>query len=303
MTTCKPLLFTILSACLLAPGLSAASLVVEADTTVRTTYPTQNFGALPQLTVDANSRAFVRFHFASVPPNMAGQLVKATLQFYVNRLVTPGVVQVSEVNGAWTEAALTDATAPGSTMPIPVQVQAAQLWVSVDVTPAVYNWLSGAPNNGLVITSQGASLLLDSKESTTTSQPARLELTFAGPRGDQGPQGIQGIQGAPGPRGLQGIQGIQGPAGPGSSIKTGVVNRDGTVQVADGATSVTRFGVGMYRLTYPYSAFPSVPVIFTQPLGNVYMVSTSAGPVNGNWQVVVTFNTDATFHYLLVPAR
>lgn len=297
MTTCKPLLFTILSACLLAPGLSAASLVVEADTTVRTTYPTQNFGALPQLTVDANSRAFVRFNFASVPPNMAGQLVKATLQFYVNRLVTPGVVQVSEVNGAWAEGTLTDANAPASVMPIPVQVQAAQQWVSVDVTPAVFNWLSGAPNNGLVITSQGASLLIDSKESTTTSQPARLELTFAGPKGDQGPQGIQGLPGLPG---SQGPQGIQGPAGPGRPTAVGVVNADGTVQLATGFPTVTRTGTGTYRIVYPRSTFPTFPLPLAQVIGDAHLEDLTTGLVVAEWWVTLKFNKDTMFVFALI---
>lgn len=300
MTTCKPLLFTILSACLLAPGLSAASLVVEADTTVRTTYPTQNFGALPQLTVDANSRAFVRFNFASVPPIMAGQLVKATLQFYVNRLVTPGVVQVSEVNGAWTEGTLTDANAPASVMPIPVQVQAAQQWISVDVTPAVFNTLSGAPNNGLVITSQGASLLIDSKESTTTSQPARLELTFAGPKGEQGPQGIQGIQGPPGLPGSQGPQGIQGPAGPGRPTAVGVVNADGTAQAATGSPKIGRIGTGMYKILYPTAAFPSSPIPFIQVVGDARLSYYLVQPSSGNWEVVLGFTQDTLFHFALI---
>lgn len=300
MTTCKPLLFTILSACLLAPGLSAASLVAEADTTVRTTYPAQNFGALPQLTVDANSRAFVRFNFASVPPNMAGQLVKATLQFYVNRLVSPGTAQVREVTAAWAEGTLTDATAPASVMPIPVQVQSAQQWVSVDVTPTVFNTLAGAPNNGLLIASQGASFLIDSKESTTTSQPARLELTFAGPKGDQG------IQGVPGPQGIQGPigpQGIPGPQGPGETIKVGVVNADGSVQAAEGSISVTRLGVGYYKLIYPASAFRDIPVLIAQPYNGVHLRSSYAAPVNQNWEVTLNFNADTLFHYLLVPYK
>jgi hypothetical protein len=293
-------LLTLLPSILLVPALSAASLVVDADTTARAAYPTQNFGALPQLSVDATSRAYLRFSLASVPPNMAGQLVKATLQFYVNRLVTPGVVQVSEITGAWAEGTLTDATAPGSVMPVPVQVQATQQWVSLDVTSAVFNWLSGAPNNGLVITSQDASLLIDSKESTTTSQPARLELTFAGPKGDQGPQGIQGVQGLQGIQGPRGFQGVQGPAGPGRPTAVGVINANGTVQAITGSPTVTRLGTGLYRIVYPGSMFPTNPILFTQVVGDAQMVSVGSSPVNGNWQVTVGFNKDTLFHVALI---
>jgi len=87
----------------------------------------------------------------------------------------------------------------------------------VDVTSIVIPWLQGnLPNDGFVLSSGGGAVLLDSKENTATSQPARLTLTFtgpAGPKGDQGVQGIQGIQGPQGLRGLQGVQGIQGPQG------------------------------------------------------------------------------------------
>lgn len=293
-------LLVLLPSILFVPALTAASLVVDADTTTRTAYPAQNFGALPQLTVDANSRAYVRFSLASVPPNMAGQLVKATLQFYVNRLVTPGVVQVSEVTGAWAEGTLTDASAPGSVMPVPAQVQATQQWVSVDVTASVFNWLAGAPNNGLVLASQGASLLIDSKESTTTSQPARLELTFAGPKGDQGPQGIQGPQGLQGAQGPRGFQGLQGPAGPGRPTAVGVINANGTVQVITGSPTVTRLGIGLYRIVYPGSTFPTNPITFAQVVGDALMISVDSSAVSGNWQVTLQFNKDTLFHFALI---
>lgn len=212
------MLYRSLLVLILAAGtLPAADLVVSADATTRGSLPAQNFGALPQLQVDSTSKAFVRFNLATVPASVRNQLANATLLLYVNRLVTPGNLLVGVAGGQWDEATITDGTAPAAGALTSVMADRAMGWVAVDVTSIVATWLQGQqPNDGFVLSSGGGAVLLDSKESTSTSQPARLSLTFtgpAGPKGDQGVQGQQGIQGPQGLRGLQGVQGIQGPQG------------------------------------------------------------------------------------------
>jgi len=201
--------------------LPAADVVVVADATTRSALPAQNFGALPQLQVDGTSKAYVKFNLATVPPGIRNQLANATLLVYVNRLVTPGNLLVGVAGSQWDEATITEGTAPPVGALTSVMADRSMGWLAVDVTTVVSSWLAGnVPNDGFVLSSGGGAVLLDSKESTATSQPARLALTFTGPAGPKGDQGIQGLQGIQGPRGLQGVPGPQGqtgatgPAGP-----------------------------------------------------------------------------------------
>jgi hypothetical protein len=191
--------------------LPAADVVVMADATTRSALPAQNFGSLPQLQVDGTSKAYVKFNLATVPPGIRNQLANATLLLYVNRLVAPGNLLVGVAGGQWDEATVTDGTAPPVGAVTSVMADRSMGWLAVDVTTVVSSWLAGnVPNDGFVLSSGGGAVLLDSKESTATSQPARLALTFtgpAGPKGDQGNPGPQGLRGIPGPQGDTGATG------------------------------------------------------------------------------------------------
>jgi hypothetical protein len=82
-------------------------------------------------------------------------------------------------------------------------------FLAIDVTPAVQNWLNGTPNDGLIITSNGASIIMDSKESTTTSHSATLMVSLQ----TQGATGLTGATGPVGPSGAAGAVGATGPSG------------------------------------------------------------------------------------------
>jgi hypothetical protein len=210
--------------CLLPLGAFAADGIVTADTSVRSTQPLQNFGTMPQLIVNPSYRSYVQFDLTSiVPAGATAQAVSsATLFLYVNAMGAPGTITLTPVCGAWSENTITFANAPpdctsGSTS---FAVSAADQVIAVDVTSIVQNWISGSTgNNGLDLASlSGAAVYFDSKESVSTSQPARLAVSFALP----GPQGAQGATGTTGPVGLQGPTGPQG--SPGSTGPSGIAN-------------------------------------------------------------------------------
>lgn len=109
-----------------------------ADATLRSAMPASNFGALPQLQVDAATRSLIRFDLSALPEGTPpASLAKATLRLYVNRVTTPGVITINNADSPWQEAAVTHATAPsvgGWTTPFTVnEANSVQL---IDVTAA-----------------------------------------------------------------------------------------------------------------------------------------------------------------------
>jgi len=165
----------------------------------------------------ALKRSFLKFDLSSVPTGITGADVqKATLKLYVNKLTAAGSFDVAKVTGGWNETTITDQTAPSveGSVATGVRIEQGKVFVTVDLTNLVIDWLNGAiANYGIAIlpNTEGIIVDFDSKESSTTSHEARLEIVL---RGVQGPQGPIGLTGAQGPQGLQGVQGPQGPQGP-----------------------------------------------------------------------------------------
>lgn len=206
---------------------AAADGILAGDAYTSAASPATNYGAAAGMHVTAHDTAFVQFSLTSLPASVtSAQIDKASLIVYVNKLTAPGTVDLSVVDGPWNEATLTMGTAPTLT---PISGATAALtessaYVAFDVTTTVQGWLNApAANNGFALVadpgSPGLSVLLDTKESTTTSHPAELQITLVnsgaqGPQGPQGPTGATGAQGPQGPTGATGPQGATGPAGP-----------------------------------------------------------------------------------------
>jgi len=210
---------------------------LAADTTVNASLPANNFGALPTINVGGGAAGLLRFDLGMLPAGTsAAKLAKATLVLYVNRVGSPGAIDLRTLYGPWTEGSVTASSLPPHgliylSQPVP----AAGNYMSVDVTLQVKNWISNpASNFGLLIApaaaAPGTVAFFDSKENTATGHVARLDLTLAdqgpkgdtgapgpmgltGPKGDPGPQGLQGLAGTQGIQGPQGVQGVQGPTG------------------------------------------------------------------------------------------
>ena len=175
-----------------------AQITPSDDSYTLTTTPTVNFGAKTTLEVEsAGAPTFVRFDLSGIPPSVTGAMVaKATLKIYVSTVTTAGSFNVDLVTSSWTESTITANNAPtlggAIASAVPVTTADKNKYVLVDVTAAAVDWLNGTANDGIAIVPDGAvSFALNSKETTTTSHPAELNIVLTGPAGPPGP--ISGV--------------------------------------------------------------------------------------------------------------
>ncbi|MBS1826471.1 MAG: DNRLRE domain-containing protein [Acidobacteria bacterium] len=214
----------LISALAFAAGCSAVDLPVVADVHVGPSTP--QAGALPNLLVGGGNRALLRFGMNVLPVGMnPAQVVKATLVFHVNRVVTAGQLQVAQLNGPFEEMTVSSGNAPpafGFAFPV-TPVQGPNL---VDVTPIVQQWIAvPAAAYGFELSAasgSSASVMVDSKENTATSYGAEIRLVLSGPVGATGATGAQGLAGAAGAPGATGPTGPTGGTDP--QILTAVCN-------------------------------------------------------------------------------
>jgi hypothetical protein len=228
-----------------------------ADTQLHTAQPALNFGALPNLGVGAGASSLLRFDLSVLPAGLsAAKVQRATLILFVNRVGSPGALEVQAVNAGWEEATASAQAAPalaGAGSGPVVPVRGAQQFLTADLTALVRQWVTNpASNFGVALTpalsAPGTVVFLDSKENTATGQVARLDITLA----DQGPQGAQGPTG---PRGATGASGATGPAGPaGPAGPRGITGPTGPAGPAGprGATGATgpQGPAGAHRVVY-----------------------------------------------------
>jgi len=205
----------------------AVEATLVADAHVNSARPGVNSGAISNLNVGAGYTALVQFDLSMLPVGTtAGQVSRAVLRLYCNRVDVAGAVSVLPVGGVWGEYSVTYQTLPalGSAVQV-VQVGQAGAYVAVDVTSLVQGWMNApGTNDGVALTAGTAAVEFDSKENDLTGHAAELEVTLAsggagpvgpqGPKGDMGAAGPAGAQGAIGPAGPQGLIGPAGPVGP-----------------------------------------------------------------------------------------
>jgi hypothetical protein len=197
----------------------AVEATLVADAHVNSARPAVNSGAISNLNVGGGYTALLQFDLSMLPAGTtAGQVSRATLRLYCNRMDTAGLVSVQSVGGVWGEYSVTYATLPslGAAAQV-VSVSQAGAYVAVDVTALVQGWItSPATNNGLALTAGTAVVQFDSKENDLTGHAAVLDVALAstgiggtgGTVGPQGPAGPAGATGATGPAGPQGAAGL-----------------------------------------------------------------------------------------------
>jgi len=146
---------------------------------------TTNYGSSTLLYVDgATAVTYLQFDLASIPATAS--VSQATLKLYVNAVTTAGSFNVDYVNSAWAENTIDASNAPplGTTIASQVSLTTADKnqYVLINVTAAVQAWLSGnETNNGIALVANGTfNATFDSKENTTTSHPAELDIAYAG---------------------------------------------------------------------------------------------------------------------------
>ncbi len=192
----------------------AEDATLTADTYLAAGFPGINYGVATTLWVaGGSSNATALIQFGNLPSTAVAQ---ANLILYVNRGV--GNVNVFQVQGAWAEPTVTFNAHPAWNGPMVASASglAAGNYLMLDITSLVNQWIAHPEaNSGIAIVAADATtnVYLDSKESTTTSHPAVLDLTVAS-AGATGPQGVAGPTGPTGPTGLTGPAGATGPAGP-----------------------------------------------------------------------------------------
>jgi hypothetical protein len=100
---------------------------------------------LPTLNVGGGASALLRFDLATLPPAVTpAKLVKANLLLWVNRVGTPGAVELQTVMSPWSEAGVSAASASvtsGAGSGTVLAVPEAGQFLAVDVTAQVKAWI------------------------------------------------------------------------------------------------------------------------------------------------------------------
>lgn len=156
------------------------------DAYTNTASPTKNFGGSTLLNVQSASQTtYIQFDLSSVPATYTGANVsKAMLKLYVNSVTTAGSFNLDYVSGSWSESTITANLAPalGTTIVGGVNLTATNAldYILIDITPAVQAWLDGTPNDGIALVANSPlNASFDSKENTTNSHAAELDIVFA----------------------------------------------------------------------------------------------------------------------------
>jgi hypothetical protein len=164
-----------------------AQLTPTGDAYTNTVDPTTNYGSKTVLDVESVSQTtYIQFNLSSIPSGYTGgNISQATLKLYVNAVTKGGSFNVDYVNGSWSESTIDANNAPalGSTIAASVPLTAAEKnqYILINITPAVQAWLNGTANDGIALVGNSPlNVSFDSKESTTTSHPAELDVVFAG---------------------------------------------------------------------------------------------------------------------------
>jgi len=210
---------------LLSTGMAHATEgVVVADASVNSAHSTTNYGGLSNLYVNSTSTTLIQFDLSSLPAGTtSGQIGAATLKLYVNRVNTPGQVNVQPVGGSWSESTVTYATIPALNRQAASFTPAtAQRFIVIDITSLVRDWVTTpSNNNGIALSTGSGDVVFDSKENDETSHAAHLDITVTS-QGPQGPAGATGATGGTGPAGAPGTTGATGTTGqPGATGATG----------------------------------------------------------------------------------
>jgi hypothetical protein len=312
----------------------AQTLPVSGDTFV-SFGSTANYSTSPTINVGGagNFEGLISFDLSALPTGTTSAAVeKASITLFVNKVGAPGDIDVYAANGNWSEGAVngTNAPSPGMVVASQVAVTGASTYITLDATALVQAWLSGTiTNSGILIMADpghpGTSVLFDSKESSSTSHPAVLQVTLTGagaqgptgPAGAQGPAGLQGATGPAGPAGVTGPQGATGPAGPagvagpkgatGPAGPAGVTGPQGPAGVTGatgpaGPQGPAGTSAEYFRSTFSYT-FP-VPVSSVNPnppLNVVAVGSVSFFPSISGTAIVAARGTCQTFWVQDVP--
>jgi len=178
-------------------------------------------GKAPSLAVGGRSRAYLRFDLSSLPSGVTGaEIAKATIRVWVNRVSTPGSLDVYRLREDWSESRIKRRRAPRLAEPVyeglPVTRSNEQGFLTIDVTALAAGWVDGAFSNqgvALVAGSPDTNIGVDSKENKAGGHEPELEITLDFNAAGGGSTSTLPVLGPPGPPGPDGPQGLTGPPG------------------------------------------------------------------------------------------
>jgi hypothetical protein len=198
-----PRMDSLLSVILLACTVAYGQLTPSADSYTNTADPTTNYGAKTLLDVESSQTTYIQFNLSSIPSGYTGaDITQATLKLYVNTVSAAGSFNVDYVNGTWSESTIDASSAPalGKTIAasVPLVTADKNQFILINVTTAVQAWLNGSEaNDGIALVGNSPlNATFDSKESTTTSHAAELDIVFASSGGGGGITGITTANGS-----------------------------------------------------------------------------------------------------------
>jgi hypothetical protein len=261
-----------IAAVLFAPAAWAQG-VLTGHTYITTTNAAANYGTAVSMNVVGGATALVEFSLGTLPAGLTpSQIQTASLIVFVNRTTAAGNVALYSVVPGWSETGVTQTAPPSLTgTPFATAVAVNQTgYVVVNVTAQVQAALSLGAVSFAIGADSGSSVAasLDTKESTTTSHPAQLQITVA----SDGPQGATGATGTVGPTGATGANGSNGANGP-----TGANGAGGSGTVFSAQIQVTpailTFAHGQLGFAglWPSPAFSGDPT-FGQTAPQFYLV-------------------------------
>jgi hypothetical protein len=167
---------------------ASGQITPSGDAYTNSASPTTNYGSKTLLDVDgATQITYIHFNLGSIPPGAS--ITQASLKLYVNSVTAAGSFNVDYVNGAWSEGTIDWNNAPplGAALAssVPVVTADKNQFLLINVTTALQAWLNGTEtNNGIALVANGSlNMTFDSKENTTTSHPAELDVVFSSGQG------------------------------------------------------------------------------------------------------------------------
>ncbi len=177
--------------------------ILKADTYVSAANSGTNFGAATLMNIGAGNSGLLQYDMSSLlsqlltsanptPASVTPIIGRATLTVFVNKAAIAGTITAAPVLNSWTESTVTNSTLPvvGSAVGS-AAVSGGGQFVTIDITNIVQGWLSnnddpaspnyvGGGNFGIYLTSpDGGVFILDTKEGTTTSHAASLDVDLA----------------------------------------------------------------------------------------------------------------------------
>src|ERR1019366_1138921 len=154
-----------------------------------------NYGATVSVNVGGpiGYQGLLLFDLSKLPPGTtAANVSGASLRLFLDRAGVAGPINVYAASSPWSESTVNGFSGPGAGALAagPISVSVAGSYISIPVTGQVQAWLNGAPNYGFIVTTGGVAtagsptyVFFDSKENTSTSHRAVLEIDLTGQAG------------------------------------------------------------------------------------------------------------------------